>query len=59
MSKPSCAICESFEDCLSEFAALETWELDSLEAEYEKHLDTHKQIPFAYNEPEDVHYADA
>ena len=56
-----CAVCESYEDRLTEFAVLETWELDVLEAEYQKHLETHKpdRIPFAYAEPEDVHYADA
>ena len=48
--KPQCAICESYEDRLSEFSAMETWELDELEAEYERHLETHK--------PENVH-ADA
>ena len=41
---PACSTCESYEDRLSKYSSMETWELDALEAEYEKHLETHKEI---------------
>lgn len=56
-----CAICEAYEDRLTEFAFKETWEIDELENGYEEHRRTEHphRIPISYSEPENFHYADA